>query len=66
MSDIEKIAAELTDLHDYLRHQEPANYTLPPREDLVAASIERTKIKIAECFDGARKVRAHLENSNAE
>lgn len=39
--------------HDMLRKQESASYTLQPRRDLVAESIERTKAKIAACFSRA-------------
>jgi hypothetical protein len=41
--------------------QEPANYTLQPRRDLLADSIGRVNAKIQACFTAAPKFKARIK-----
>ena len=69
MTPAHQIADKLTGrelLDDIRSRQEPASHHLPPRHDLIAESIARTKARIDACFAGLPKMRATLKSKDSE
>lgn len=69
MNPAHQLAEKLTGrelLDDIRSRQESASYYVPPRRDIVAESIARTKAKIDACFAGLPKMRATLLSKGQE